>query len=132
MTNQAFQLLALAELVDTGAVLEGAFLALVISDTSESRTLALGDLTLATFTGSNPKEITSWGGPYIDQEGRVRVDGIQGTWVAGGTPSETVYGYAILNAGETALLSYTRLPQPVPITAPSQGLSITPSVAWGD
>jgi len=97
---------------------------LVTSNTPPVETLVIGDLTLATFTGSAPK-----GGAVGDQQAGIDpstgeqvitilapVGGYR--WectVAPGAP-ETVYGYALTDSTGATLLAYGQLATPVVIT----------------
>jgi len=99
--------------------------ALIAAPFTPSEILLPGDLTLATFTGSAPKD----GAVGAQQAGIDPTTGDQvitilaplGGYryectVAPGAP-ETIYGYALMNDDQTLLFAVAALPVPVTITS---------------
>lgn len=99
-------------------------IALISADFTETESLVIGDLTLASFTGSTPKA----GATGSQQAGIDPATGEQVVTIlqpAGGyrfectgAPSvpETIYGYALTDNGGTTLLGVHKLDTPVQIT----------------
>lgn len=89
-------------------------------------------LTVATFSGYANVAALAFGTPYIDINGVVRIDAPSQDFIAtdGVTPN-TIYGWALVDAGLTEVYYTQLLDPPVPLTVASQGVSILPSIPWG-
>lgn len=105
---------------------------LVISSFVPSQALDIGTLTLATFTGSAPKEAGVGAQTvFTDPISNLRVIQVKEptggwTWVCTATPGapETVYGVILTNDDGTVLLGSMLLPTPVTIAVAGQGLTV--------
>jgi hypothetical protein len=106
--------------------------ALVISSFTPSRSLALGSITLATFTGSTPLSAgTGTQQVFSDPLTGLKLIQIKEpaggwNWICTATPGspETVYGWVLLVNDLSAILGSGLLDTPVQISANGQGLSI--------
>lgn len=86
-----------------------------------------------TYTGYAPVTGITFGTAYIDPQGKTRADAPSIDWiVTGGTPSDTIYGVAILTTGSYALVQAALLSTPVPLTLAGQGISTPITYGYGD
>lgn len=106
--------------------------ALVASSFTPSRALALGAITLATFTGSTPLSAGS-GTQQVFTDPVTGLKLIQvkepaggWNWICSATPTlpETIYGWVLLVNDLSAILGSGLLDTPIPVAASGQGLSI--------
>lgn len=107
-------------------------LALVVSTFTPSRSLALANITLATFTGSTPLSVgTGTQQVFVDPISNLKLIQLKEpaggfNWICTATPGtpETVYGWALLVNDLSAILGSGLLDTPIPISAAGQGVSI--------
>lgn len=128
----AIQSLLAADSATLAPATDANIVSLVINNFTPSQDLVIGDLTLATFTGSAPKAAgTGTQTVYTDPISGERVIQVKEpvggwTWVCTATPGtpETVYGVILTNDDGTVLLGSQLLDVPVPIVNNGDGFSI--------
>lgn len=105
---------------------------LVTNDFVPSLDVDIGDLTLADFTGSTPKncgtgEQQVFNDPVTGDRLVQLLEPAGGfTWecTADPDPAQTVYGYVVTDTANAVVLGCDRLPVPVTISAAGQGITI--------
>jgi hypothetical protein len=92
---------------------------------------ALADLTVATFDGYAPVVGATWDTPYVDTDGSALVFGDSQTIVATGsmTPN-TIYGYAAVNVGVTALEAAWAFSSPIGVSKAGDGVAFLPAFRY--
>lgn len=127
-----FQIAALTALAGTGGPLHGTQLILFQNNLTLTKTTTLADLTAATFVGYAAVAGITFGTPYIDQFGVVRIDApsVDFIMTSNSTPN-TIYGWALLDTAGTDLEVAAMLASPIPLTIAGQGLNVQPTFAYG-
>lgn len=124
LRNQALALLA----ADTSTLAPAAnaiYMALVMAPFVPSETLVFADLTLATFTGSDPLALTVGAQPeaYVPGSLDSIIDLLAPAggfrWVTGDLVNlpQTIYGYVLLDHAKTTVLASANFASPVILTA---------------
>lgn len=105
----------------------GATMSLFTNDVNPGKPAVIGDFTLATFTGSTPIAIASWGEMFYNENLDPEILGALAQWDYDSGTAETVYGIVLLSAGAgTPLLGYARLTTPKEMAATTDSLAIVP------
>lgn len=122
----------LSAIVGAGGALNGSKVILFTAPNVITPDVALGDLTLATFTGYAPSAAVVWGTVFRDDEGLARAVGslVQFTSTDGAV-QETIVGWGLTNGAGSALLYAQLLDVPVPINRGDQAIVIVPEYALG-
>jgi hypothetical protein len=133
ISTLATQLAILAQMIATGGVLDTKTLMLFKNPVTLDKTTVIGTLVECDFVGYAAVAAQVFGTPYIDQGGQGRTDApsVDFQMTAATTPN-TVYGWAIVNAGKTALVMAALFPTPIPLTVALQGFSVQPTFGYGD
>jgi hypothetical protein len=134
-TLQAAMVAAMAEDTAFLAAATAMHVHLVIEPFAPSLALVLGDVTLATFPGSDPLSAGTGAQPVLTDPltGLLNIRILEPaggwSWVADDTvvTPETVYGWILTDTANTGLLGSGLLETPVTIEAEGQGLEI-PSI----
>jgi hypothetical protein len=113
-------------LTGTGKLFDAAEIALYINNVTPGPLTALADLTLATFTGSSPQLITTWGAAYIGADGSIHLTAPSALFTATATPGtpQTVYGATVVGdpGGTPFLIAAWRFDTPVNIAVKYDGV----------
>ena len=132
VSTNAARLAALAALAASGEPLHLPTLILFNNPIALNPTLVIGSLTECTFSGYAASAGLVFGTPYLDVNGTARTAAPSVEFIStDGMVIETIYGWALVNAGKTALYYAELLDTPVPITAGSQGVVVLPSIPYG-
>lgn len=109
--------------------LDGCKLVLFSNDLTITKTITSADLTFVATAGMGSVAIT-WAAPYTRFDGRVVIAGGSHTFVAtaGVFTPFNVFGWAVVDTGGTVLKAAVKLPNPVPVNQPGDGLTITPEL----
>lgn len=133
VTTNALRLAALDALAAEDGPLDAPTLILYQNDVPITNLTIMDDLEEATFGGYAAKAGLVFGSAYLDPAGRAVIEAPSAVWESDdGDPSNVVYGWALTNVGKTALYAAEAFPEPIAITAPSQGISALPRIAYGD
>lgn len=116
----------------TGGAGMGAKMILFANDAALTKNTILADLTEPTFTGYAISTAVTWSVPFNDPLNRTVVAGSSKNFICtGGTPDDTIYGYAIVDSTAMDLLFAERFDAPVPIAAVGDGLTVEPVLPYG-
>jgi hypothetical protein len=97
---------ALTALKDADAMLDGALVKLYQNDLNPGPTTVLGDFEVATFTGYTTSSAIAWAGPVNGDDGEPELVGQRLIFTAtSGTPTNTIFGYYVIDAGGALLYS---------------------------
>jgi hypothetical protein len=124
----AVDILMLAELIDTGNLLDGAEVGLFKSDIEITKDTVLADLTVADFSGYAPSAAQVWADPIVDQAGNAIVAAPSVIFHAATplTVSNSVYGWYLVDSGGTVLLAAERFPEAVEVSSPASAVFVQP------
>lgn len=130
LRNACMELLAAD--VATLAPVAGNKIALYTNNGTPSENSVLADFTLATFTGSTPKEATPGTQPegYVPTTGDSKIDisppvgGFRFECTAAPTPPQTVYGYIMTDNAGAVYLAGQRFPAPITIANVGDAIEI--------
>jgi hypothetical protein len=96
-----------------------------------SPSTVIANLTVADFDGYANVVGMTWESPYIDTDGSALVFGANQTILCtGSTMPNTIYGYALVNVGVTALLAAYAFAAPIGISASGQAVSFLPALRY--
>ena len=124
---QAEKVMMLGVQIAVGGAFRTSTLILFANDIQPGPTTVFADLVPPTFTGYAAVAGIVFGTPYIDPAGDVIVTAPSVDFIcSGGTPTDIIYGWALVDAGLTTLRQAARLGAPVPIAAPGDGTTIVP------
>jgi hypothetical protein len=117
-------------LTSTGADLNGAILSLFQNNITPNPNNVLSDFTEADFTGYLASGAITWGTPVYAPDGTPTVYGDLKTFTAGSpvTQSNVVYGWYITDSPATKVMAARRFDAAININAPSQAVSVVPSI----
>lgn len=131
-STRALKLNALAQLVAAGGDLHLPTLVLFTNPVIPTTDTLAADLTPPTFTGYTPVVGVVFGTPFVAVDGRAVVAAPSEDFIrTGGAISETIYGWALMNVGLTALYYAEALDVPVPLADAGDGLTIEPIFPYG-
>jgi hypothetical protein len=124
-------LAALAALVDTGALFDGAKVMLFKNNVSVGPEAVLSDLEVADFTGYGISSAVTYGVPYIGQDGTAEVTaGSKQFTQTDDTTTCAVYGWALVGdpAGTPFLIAGANFDEPLSMAAAGMGVVVTPTI----
>lgn len=131
MCSAGLRLLLADWLTAVEGELAGAKLKLFTNDVDPGKAAVIGDFDLATFTGSAPIAVATWGEVFTDVQGNANALGSLCQWDYDSGAAETVYGVVLTNAGD-ALIGYSRLAQSKLMNDTSDSLAIVPKISCSD
>jgi hypothetical protein len=121
----------LASLALTGGILDDAKVHLYKTAVIPTVESVLGDFTEADYTGYAAQTVASWGNPFQDIDGKVKMVGpTQQYQPTATTVTNTIYGYYVTNAGSTVLIYAKQLDQPIALVTTITALLLTPEFGW--
>lgn len=127
VATRTMRLAMLDRLVAVGGPLADAQLVLVKEPFTHGPALAPADLVLADFDGYAAEAALVYGSAYVAPDGTTRVAPPTVQFEAtGATTPNTIHGWAVLNAGGTAVLYSALLDEPVAIEAADDGVIVLP------
>lgn len=126
--NRTAMLDLLDALIATGAPLDDCKLYLFSNDLIPDATTLVADLTAPLYTGYAASAVLVWGAPFVDalNNGQLRAQHIQ-FQPTGTAVGSTIFGWYITGATPALYpIVVERLPEPVPLTGPTDALLIEP------
>lgn len=97
-----------------------------------SPNMELGNFEEADFGGYTPGSALDFGTSYIAPDGTVTLTAPGQDFVMTDDVSpQVIYGYFLTDADDEVLIGAENLLSPVPLSVPFQGLTVNPSVAYG-
>lgn len=133
VSTLAVRLAALNAMAGVGQPLAAATLILYSNGFVPSPAMAIGSVVECTFAGYAAVAGLTFGSSYLDGNGTPCISAPSEQFEATGpTPTETIYGFALVNAAKTILYYAENLPTPIPITAAEQGVMIQPTIRYGE
>jgi hypothetical protein len=128
----AQQLLGLTAMGAVGGPLHAGQIILFKQAITLTNRIAVADLIVADFTGYAPVAAIAFGTPYVDQVGVARFDAPSVDFVmTDEVAPNTIYGWALLNTGGSAVLLVSQFTTPIPLTRTGQGLRVQPTYPYG-
>lgn len=130
ITPNLQQLTNLATITDVGTDLNGGLLNLFQNNFNPGVGSALGDFTIADFTGYSTSAAIVWGTPFFSPDGVPTVAGDMKTFTAANpiTTPNVVYGWYVVDSGATKVLAARRFDSPINISSPFQSVNVVPSI----
>jgi len=143
MTPTILTLIEINELVRNSENLWGSSetnmqVVLVANSFVPSRELSVADLTLASFTGSTPKDIPFGAQTYVldNESGRLGIllkepiGGYNFVCTVAPVEAETIYGWALINVDGDALYFSELLPTPIVVAAVGNVVPLPALLGW--
>lgn len=105
--------------------------ALLTAPNSFTPETTVSQLTFADFAGYSEKTNVNFNGPYYDPSGRTTLSAPSQTWICTATSTPNVIvGFVILSeSGNVLALSQV---EETPILKAGDGITVQPSLSWGD
>lgn len=125
----AQDLVVLNALAAADGYLDGAVVKLFQNDIVPTPATALGDLTVATFSGYAASAVLDWGAGFIDTDGVAKLAAASVNFLqTADTVVNTVYGYYVVGdpGGTPYLIFANRFTTPVHFSGPGLGINVDP------
>lgn len=127
-----FLLAILAELIDTGNLLDGVEVHLGKADIVPNRDTTIADLDECDFSGYLESAAVVWTDPFVNTANQAEIIGGLVTFAANGdTVTNTAYTYFLTDTAGTTLLWAERLATPKTFAADGDTLPILPRYTLG-
>lgn len=128
---QAIARAVLDAMVDTDGAFDASTLKLYAVNVTLNPTTPLAALTAPTFTGYAPVAAIAFAAAINGPNGSAVVLAPSHLFACtGGTPSDTIYGWFLTDAGGTVLRLAVPLATPVQIALPGDGVDIQPEIVF--
>lgn len=132
ISTLAMQLAALAAMKATGQPFNNATLITFSNPVAAVKTVAISDLVESDYDGYAAMAGLLFGVPYIDAGNNALMEAPSVEFVCTGlTLIESVYGWAVVNAGLTALWMLEVYQNPIPMNVIGRGLIVIPRYQYG-
>lgn len=132
--NKATLLAIINALIAEDGLYDGAKIGVFQNDVYPTVNSVIGDLTISTFNGITAYTAITWGTAFLNAQSQAEVLGQLVNFLTTSAPTLpiTAYGYAIVNADNSALFLAERFATPFIFNASGQYLGIVPRVMFSN
>lgn len=131
--SKVVQKASLDGLTATGGILHAATLMLFKNNLSVNGNTQIGDLVECDFDGYAAVAAQTFAAAYVGPDGKIQISAPSVLFGdTGATTPNTIYGWALVNAGKTALYYVEKFDDVLTVDGSGEGFLVQPVVRYGE